>query len=651
MHSDAVAWPLPALHAAVVTLRDAEPAARALHSHGFRLRHLGDDVFLAWGRAPLDADALSLARAPPCTPIAAPSAALLELLARDCVDECLARLGLFRLGEDLYLLHEQLCVAQQPRCDDGARQGADHRAERRLKPTCAVRAEIAITAGADGVSAAALTQLATVTFTPCTVRFRQQLASSPLVMRTLLPHMRRTLDAEGLVDLRGYCDDYEAAGERAVALLAPSLARVTVLCLATDRARLDAHVASRLPLARGGGCGGEDGGALYALRPDFDLRVPADSGPKGERRRAPPAWRAPLGELPLWALVQANDSVRRTAFADDEFGLALLGGADDAHALAPPLSVDPVALAAALLDGPRPASGVAPPRSASIQCVLVVNAVHLLDAVGPVASALDAEGADGGEAAPNRAPRVGVREACVALHVALGGADVSRAAATQQPDGIAQLLRPFATRPVMSHPPPARAACRHSGPAEAEGSTAMEGHPAGARASQPPCEVDDQDWAIAEGAARALADEPDEPRQPRAPTRFRTAAQLLGANAGARHADLAARDVLQPDGSLADAGLRAIDAAWSVCDRDGDGLLGRADLDFFQALTGGEPLDDDDFAYFCASFESMDGRAGESTRRGLTRAGFRAYFSHAFAEDPNAALADLKALVVHRDAQ
>lgn len=671
-----VSWILPELQATVVRLADAEQAAAALRPHGIRLRELGDDAFVAWARAPLATDALARARATLCAPTSEPSMALLELLCRDCVDECLAEFGLYRVGDADYLRRDQLCASGGEEAG-GVRAG---RAERRLQPVLAVRGSVT-------VSVRARAPTATASFELCVLRLRPQRPWRPLVLSTLLPHLRKALDANGLVDLRPFFHDYEARSERAVALLVPSLARVTVLALATDRAALQERVVSKLALVRAaGGAGGsrddDDDDGEYALKPDvWDLRVVASGRDSVTRKPAPPPARIPLGEAPLWALVQLLESGAGAGggnggggnahlFEDDVDELGATYVAHESYSSTSLLGVDARALAAALLELDSGQggggccddfNGSAPsPRTSAAQRVIIVNAIHLFDAVGIVPSTMEPAAAEQQEraelrgkggtpsgAAERGAGQPSALDACGALCAALGGGD--------PPPPDAEAARATGRRPVGSAAAPRVADLlqQRGGPAAAPGarpvvtSSAALGTAGGAREMEVDSGAAPGELGVGIGCGQGQANAAEATSgapQPRAAPAFRTAAQIHSAGGGGggggagRRQELSLRDVLQPicPAALSPAGFCAIDSAFARCDRDKDGLLCRSDLDFFQAATGGEPLDDDDLDYFCASFESV-GRA-------LTRAGFRAYFLHALSKDAAAALADLKAL-------
>lgn len=689
MQRHSLSWVVPALEATVVRVRDADQAARLLEPSGIRLRALGDGLFVAWARAPLEADALKCARVVRlCAPVSKPSAALLELLARDYADECLIGLGLYRVGSDTYLRQEQLCATTA-----NAAGGNADRMHQRLQPTVVVRGTIVVAAKARGHTAVA-------TFEPTVIRLRPQRPWCPAVLGTLLPSLRRELDAKGVVDMRNSFHDYEARHERAVALLVPSLARVTVLALATDRHTLEASVVSKLQLVRteevadSNGAEDEDGGGEYVLKPDWDLRVAVSERSASEQ---PPSARIPFEEIPLWALVQVIESSAGGGGGDGEDDYEGYIATHDVNSLSTPLHADPSELSAALLEiAPSEHEKIAHPsasaltRLTSAQRVLVVNAVHLFDAVGLVPSIMDpAEliqkeqlASRQGEAAGRRQAWrecVSAFDACAALCAALGGDKHQRAsgsaadsAAPQLGDSRPTMLRAAdslvqragsfasfaAAKPVMASAAVSRSPSADGGARDMEvdnndASTIAAATAAGAAreegyydedCDEPPLCSDAQ--TSVEGAG--LEKESEQLAPPRV-SMFCTAAQLQTAKESGKdgtfcspRAELTLKNVLQRDKKLSVAGLRAIDAAFEVCDRDRDGFLNRSDLDYFQATTGGDALDDDDLAYFCSTFESV-ASAKYDGGRALTRIGFRAYFAHAFAEDATIALADLKA--------
>ncbi|KAJ1634618.1 hypothetical protein T492DRAFT_864812 [Pavlovales sp. CCMP2436] len=618
MAAHTLEWRLPALQATVVRLRPppgspTRPAtavgfASAMRASGVAvgLRQLAQPdpdappLFAVWGRSPLDEGLLYKASAEVCA-IGRPKDALIELCVRTEVDQCLADLGLHRVGEQFYLNCEQLCAQ------------SDNLPCRWLEPTRALHCSVAVCGvGADGVGGADAGVRVRVEFEQRVVRLRRQQRDSPLALRTLLlPRMRRELDETGSIDLMRYTDDYEAENDRAVALLAPSLTRVTILFLATERTAVDAFVSTEL---------NREGETCYRL-------VPADSDSHlcHEQLRAP-AGRLPLEDVALWALVQMLDGP----------------GEADPNSRA----VDVGALVSALLerhDGaqqPPVFNLPTPDRAASSfsACVLVVNAVHLLDAVGVVPSTVGM-----GETIDGRAAAVGAADACKHLCALIEDEDASalgllrNRAGGKAAEQVSMRRRSSAARARREEDTPPhieaveeRELCFH--------------------------DLDEQDWEIMRAAREQQEQKADaeiaSSSHAAGPTsRFvtGTAAQLLygesistagfdGSKEGSpspfprgvapRTRVLVLEDVLRADGKLSAVGIAVVDAAFDKCDRDADGA------------TGGDTLEDEDMAFFCAQFESTVAPAGG---QGLTRAGFRMYFSSAFAEDAPTALADLEA--------
>jgi hypothetical protein len=675
-------WSVPPLESAVVAL---EPAvAQRLSTAQLREHEMG--VLLSdedgaceastthahvCGKAPLDKAVLARAGVDPrLVQLSAPFTQVVAKLVRDGIEHCLASARMYRVG-DFYLSAEQL---------SSTRAEPQGRGKQRLKAMTAVRCVVHVAATAACSPHAPFR--ARAEFAETIVRFRQQQPDSPLVLRVLLPHLRKRLDSTGFCNLMEHADDYEAACERAVALLLPSETRVTILCLATERRTLDAFLARALELA--------------AAQEDVEVRA-----------GLPPAALAPLEDVALWALVRRIDPTLPASadalYADIEarvFGLGLDGGAQQ---------------------------GAADASANPLHRAFVLNGIQLFDAVGVVPSVARVD--PGGDLPPAHASAAAVR--APAQLCALAARDRVRAALDEAGGGklpVAPFLTPdggamphasmrlvaLCVQDGKCRPLAATKARLPAGSCEDDAESA---HERDERARQREQEHDfreilnDEELldTPATGTQRleqlaTHADDSGQSDEPRKRRVFVTAAALLerasaadGGNGGQLvnsmgaatrpHAEKpnalpapctqcqpsaqsaktitkgacidshpkrakrmmapaplharAAGEVLDAAGALTAAGAATIDAVFDQCDLDGDAILCKADLDHFQKHTGGEPLDDDDLDSFCAQFDSVS-----APLRGITRAGFRAYFAAAFAEDKDAAFADLKAFDV-----
>jgi hypothetical protein len=701
-----VEWDVPLLEMALLeegltsTIATLSPeSVRLLREHGIGVQPYGASLserslaacrLLACSRAPLDVEAIAQVGLGPCCASPVPPPAHLVLaLARDAIQQILAGAGLYRVGE-FFLRENQLC-AEALCAEVGQAQGSSvsFGVDSRLKLMTALRCTLQLVACGGDVDAGAAPKRAAglhhgkatfksaaaaqtkvvlaptlgrvrAAFSECVVRFRQQRADRPLLLRTLLPALHLELDAHGVCDLMAAADDYEALSQRAVAMLLPSEERVMILCVATTHKALDQFANAR-ELADG---------------------VPAERASRARPRRDGSTLLA-LADIPLWALVTAMAPAVKV---DDD---------DDYMA---PMTTSP----------PQPAS--AEPTH-PLDVAFVVNGIQLFDAVGLVPSATRELSQDeGGDeslrtswiAGTARSARDCVRAALeetapistplavppppLSFSLAQLGGPSCRARVSEEadpaaveddplaagieevtfveredgaeegdqpydlwqaePDEIAVAALSRAAAAIATDggegEPPERDARRTFTTAAVQfGRTTAPpavaqmlpppAKPSGVTPFRPPMTASYDRGSLLLAAARAqpqpraVAVAPSAPKAPpltaatvvkkraavdaRKPTKPIDHAAKRSAPQGKAEATppraRAPHEIAGPDGVLTAVGLRAIDAAFDQCDLDRDGVLCRSDLDAFQKATGGEPLADEDLAYLCSQFESV----------------------------------------------